>query len=626
MKKIVSLLITMLLALSLLSLVPPSTLADTITVPGDYTSIQEAVDNVADGDVITVAPGTYIENIVIDNPNASFTLRGGGPDVTTLDGSGDDNSAVIAVVDTGEHTVTIDGFTITNGSGDNTNWSNSCGGGIYTNFANVIVANCIITGNEAYYGGGIYNEDYDYYGDYSNTDYTYSVSVTNCTIDDNDASYGGGVYNYYTDFVSIKGCVISDNNSLEDGGGMFNEDIIAVSITSCLITGNLSEYGNGGGMHNCCSDPFVDDCTFEYNVAGYHGGGMMNGGYSAPLITNCIFRYNEAHDQGGGGMMNAGESAPRVISCTFSYNWAENRGGGMYNAGSSYAVKPYVSNCIFSYNEAGWRGGGMDNHGYSEPFVTNCVFVGNVVLGEPYSPSSATLGDTNALVSAGGGGMFNGYSCVPTVINCTFTQNSIPYYSSGGSYDGENGGGVKFTTSCTSTFTNCIIWGNYPNDVLDTDDGDVIIEYSDIGGGFPGEGNIDADPLFVNAPIDVSLRSGSPCIDAGTDMSPDVVDDILGVARPQGSAYDMGAYEYAAKGTWSPVSIMPLARTQLANALETWSELSEQLPEEPSDEMSELIERIQVHMQNATGLTNPVYASGELSKALSLMAELSALI
>jgi hypothetical protein len=74
MKKIVSLLITMLLALSLLSLVPPSTLADTITVPGDYASIQEAVDNVADGDVITVAPGTYIENIVIDNPNASRSV------------------------------------------------------------------------------------------------------------------------------------------------------------------------------------------------------------------------------------------------------------------------------------------------------------------------------------------------------------------------------------------------------------------------------------------------------------------------------------------------------------------------------------------------------------------------
>jgi hypothetical protein len=71
---------------------------------------------------------------------------------------------------------------------------------------------------------------------------------------------------------------------------------------------------------------------------------------------------------------------------------------------------------------------------------------------------------------------------------------------------------------------------------------------------------------------------------------------------------------------------MPLARTQLANALEAWGELSEQLPDEPSDEMSELIERIQVHMQNATGLTNPVYASGELSKALSLMAELSALM
>jgi len=105
-----------------------------------------------------------------------------------------------------------------------------------------------------------------------------------------------------------------------------------------------------------------------------------------------------------------------------------------------------------------------------------------------------------------------------------------------------------------------------------------------------------------------------------------VMDDILGVARPQGSAYDMGAYEYVARSSWSPVSIMPLARTQLALVLEEWNALSEQLPEGPSDEMTELIERIQEHMQNATGLANPIYASGELAKARSLMAELSALL
>jgi len=145
-------------------------------------------------------------------------------------------------------------------------------------------------------------------------------------------------------------------------------------------------------------------------------------------------------------------------------------------------------------------------------------------------------------------------------------------------------------------------------------------------GGYPGVGNIDADPLFMNPPTDLSLQGGSPCIDTGTDTSAfaygSVHDDIRGVPRPQGSVYDIGAYEYA-KNDWSPVSIMPLMRTQLAHISATWDELSGQIPEEPTDEMTSLIERIQEHMQNATGLTNPVYASGELSKTRTLMEDLA---
>ena len=53
-----------------------------------------------------------------------------------------------------------------------------------------------------------------------------------------------------------------------------------------------------------------------------------------------------------------------------------------------------------------------------------------------------------------------------------------------------------------------------------------------------------ATALFVNpAGNDYRLAAGSPAIDAGTNLSPDVVADIVGTTRPQRAAYDIGAYE-----------------------------------------------------------------------------------
>ena len=229
--------------------------------------------------------------------------------------------------------------------------------------------------------------------------------------------------------------------------------------------------------------------------------------------------------------------------------------------------------------------------------------------------------------------MFNGSAAEPVITNCTFTQNRVPYYSNDGTYDGENGGGVKFNTDCTSTVTNCIIWGNFcgdgPNDVIDTYDDYALITYSNVGGGYPGVGNIDADPLFVNAPTDVSLRSASTCIDAGADTSAEeyggVTDDILGVRRPQRLAYDMGAYELAGV-PFSPVIIQPLARTQLASVLSLWEEIQGMLPDEPTDGAAALIAQVQGHVANAAQLTNPIYASGQLSKAAKAMQQLAALL
>lgn len=74
----------------------------------NFNTIQEAVDVVADGGTVIVAPGTYTETVIIDTPN--ITLRSSeGRDVTIVDGDG--GQVVIQVVnDLGN--VTVQGFTV----------------------------------------------------------------------------------------------------------------------------------------------------------------------------------------------------------------------------------------------------------------------------------------------------------------------------------------------------------------------------------------------------------------------------------------------------------------------------------------------------------------------------------
>ena len=53
---------------------------------------------------------------------------------------------------------------------------------------------------------------------------------------------------------------------------------------------------------------------------------------------------------------------------------------------------------------------------------------------------------------------------------------------------------------------------------MPTDDTPPTVTYSDVYGGWEGEGNIDEDPLFIDpAGDDYCLQAGSPCIGAGSD-------------------------------------------------------------------------------------------------------------
>jgi len=86
--------------------------ATVIHVPGDYATIQAGIDNAAVGDTVLVAPGTYNENVIIDQ---AISLIGLSRDNTIIDGNGVGD--VVAISANG---IFVSGFIVTDGGPDST--------------------------------------------------------------------------------------------------------------------------------------------------------------------------------------------------------------------------------------------------------------------------------------------------------------------------------------------------------------------------------------------------------------------------------------------------------------------------------------------------------------------------
>ena len=115
---------------------------------------------------------------------------------------------------------------------------------------------------------------------------------------------------------------------------------------------------------------------------------------------------------------------------------------------------------------------------------------------------------------------------------------------------------IGFVSESTVThFFNNIIWNEDPSGIpIQESSSSLTVEYNDIimaTGVYPGTGNINEDPLFVNPlQVDFHLQADSPCIDAGdpdTDIS-DYTTDLDGNPRIRNAIIDMGTYEYQSGG------------------------------------------------------------------------------
>jgi len=266
-----------------------------------------------------------------------------------------------------------------------------------------------------------------------------------------------------------------------------------------------------------------DPCDNSYHVVTGSGTGpsaVLDGFTITAGNANGSYPWNR-----GGGMYN-GNGSPTLVNCTFVGNYAKDYGGGMCN----WPGSPTITNCTFIGNRADYEGGGMYNYSGSDLNVTNCTFSGNKA--EVY-----------------GGGVYN-YESSPEFVNCTLSRNEA--YIGGGMYN----------NYCISTLTNCILWGDTPQE-MQGQAWNAVVTYSDVQGSsvWPGTGNINLDPLFVDpngaddiagtADDDVRLSLGSPCIDAGDNTPLGVTTDLDGRTRIVDGdcngikVVDMGAYEFA---------------------------------------------------------------------------------
>ena len=287
--------------------------------------------------------------------------------------------------------------------------------------------------------------------------------VTNCTFIDNSAKhYGGGMYNQNSS-PTVTNCIFIGNSVLLYGGGIYNRSSSNPIVTNCAFTGNLASYG--GGMFNYYSSPTVTNSSFSNNSTDRFGrGGGMQNTNSSPTVTGCTFTGNSAII--GGGIFNWSYSSPKVTHCIFTGNSAD-LGGGLTN---DVHCSPTVNHCTFCGNLAGYKGGGIYNVWLSGPSVTHCIFSGNL----------AELG----------GGIYNFDLSSPTVTNCTFVGNTAV-----------NGNGLACDSLSQARpnsvqMTNCILWDG-GGEIWNNDDSTITIIYCDVQGGFPGLGNIDTDPNFV---------------------------------------------------------------------------------------------------------------------------------
>ncbi len=498
-----------------------------------FCKIQDGIDESASGDEVIVADGTYTGdgNRDLDFGGRDIHLHSASldPKLCIIDCQGSDANPHRGFYFHNDETsaAVVEGFTIRNGYANLDSPDLPRGGGIFGRDVSPTIKNCTLSNNTAYAddpgnypagGGGIYVAPG-------------SPMIINCTITQNaalgggaDKSSGGGII--LVGGGTIVGCTITENFA---GGSFGGGGILAqispkssIVISDCDITDNVTLGSGGGILMSGVGDGTISNCLISQNHSGnlnyVYGGGGIDVVASHTTIENCVIVANTA-DRSGGGLIAVDAT---IVNCVIAGNFAQEKGGGVFLLGQDNTV----INTLVIENTSSLDGGGAYCRG-GATFV-NCTIAGNTAAGY-------------------GGGIVAGPLDPDTVAvdNTILRNNAAPF-------------GPELATFDILTVNHSDIEG-----------GQAAVHVG-VGGTLNwGPGNIDVDPLFVDADgpdddpetwedNDYRLQADSLCIDAADswavppdietdlDANPRFVDepDTEDTGAGRCPFIDMGAFEY----------------------------------------------------------------------------------
>lgn len=310
----------------------------TLRVPGDFATIQAALDAAADGDTVLVAAGTYRENLVFRGRAVTVTsLSPQDPGVrarTVIDGTG--RGATVTFDGQEPYDTVLAGFTITGGTGRLVCVPNllgsaaRAGGGIYLgDHCCPVIRNCVITGNRADLGGGIYTSNVS------------RALIEDCTLVDNEAILGGG--------LRTAGDFRTQGDEEPEAGAARKR----LTVLRCTISRNRAAIGGGVSVDRNGRPALVEN-TVCANEAVWDGGGIAVWDRSSPHILRNRIEENRAGQVYGygGGISIFNSSAGTVAGNTITANSAR---GELAAAGGGVAVyrsQPELRDNHFAANRA----------------------------------------------------------------------------------------------------------------------------------------------------------------------------------------------------------------------------------------------------------------------------------